>query len=588
MSMDEVIENLWVGDFGAATSIELLEMAGVKYVVSCMRGKVRVHETMRRHQIPLDDTEEQDVLAYLPATIAFIQKSLASGDGVLIHCMAGMSRSATIAAAYLMYSQGLDPTGALELIREVRPTIQPNPSFLHQLEVFHAAYCKITKRDKNIREYYLQRATTEMINGDGSLPNMDMIASFPRTPTASAPATPGGPRRRIRCKMCRRELATREHMMDHSQGGPTTPVSVNGSATVSRRQSFSDANGNVANGLQLTSMSPAGSRRPSTTKPPRRSSLSRSMTPGGVTGLLGGGLTPLTSMPAADKADKFDKDDGNGYISHPDRRPSIIASEAIKKLSTLAMTTVEDDGPDDYAIDDEDEEDDETPSATNTSAAPSPITASGPLVGNGRVQALRSNSLSGVAARRGKPHRISLPSGVRKELELPRTPADEVTPGRNASLAIDPAIAQAVAVAAQENEMRIDEVAPTASGPTSPQYQHPSEMYSGLPPKLAALRRPSVVQAFKASGLTGMTPISQTPGSPPILYNPKCSGYFVEPLKWMQPFLDKGQLAGKIICPNPKCGAKLGNYDWAGVSCSCKEWVTPGFCIHKSKVDEVW
>jgi hypothetical protein len=44
MSMDEVIENLWVGDFGAATSLDLLEQAGVKYVVSCMRGKVQVHE----------------------------------------------------------------------------------------------------------------------------------------------------------------------------------------------------------------------------------------------------------------------------------------------------------------------------------------------------------------------------------------------------------------------------------------------------------------------------------------------------------------------------------------------------------------
>ncbi|KAG8733889.1 hypothetical protein FRC12_018716 [Ceratobasidium sp. 428] len=91
MSMDEVIDNLWVGDLGAATSLELLNEAGVKYVVSCMRGKVRIHETMRRHQIPLDDTEEQDVLSYLPATIAFIQSALASGDGVLIHCMAGMS-----------------------------------------------------------------------------------------------------------------------------------------------------------------------------------------------------------------------------------------------------------------------------------------------------------------------------------------------------------------------------------------------------------------------------------------------------------------------------------------------------------------
>lgn len=87
-------------------------------------------------------------------------------------------------------------------------------------------------------------------------------------------------------------------------------------------------------------------------------------------------------------------------------------------------------------------------------------------------------------------------------------------------------------------------------------------------------------------------------------------------MKWMEPFLEDGQLAGKIVCPNKKCGAKLGNYDWAGVCCSCKEWVTPvrlsvlcpcnsflpldlihslsicicgrqGFCIHRSKVDEV-
>ena len=40
-------------------------------------------------------------------------------------------------------------------------------------------------------------------------------------------------------------------------------------------------------------------------------------------------------------------------------------------------------------------------------------------------------------------------------------------------------------------------------------------------------------------------------------------------------FLKDGLISGKITCPNTKCGAKLGNYDWAGVGCSCKEWVTP-------------
>ena len=43
----------------------------------------------------------------------------------------------------------------------------------------------------------------------------------------------------------------------------------------------------------------------------------------------------------------------------------------------------------------------------------------------------------------------------------------------------------------------------------------------------------------------------------------------------MEPFLGDGEMAGRIICPNKKCGAKLGNYDWAGVRCSCKAWVAP-------------
>ena len=46
-------------------------------------------------------------------------------------------------------------------------------------------------------------------------------------------------------------------------------------------------------------------------------------------------------------------------------------------------------------------------------------------------------------------------------------------------------------------------------------------------------------------------------------------------MKWMEPFLEQGNMAGKIVCPNKKCGVKLGNYDWAGVCCSCKEWVVP-------------
>jgi len=130
----------------------------------------------------------------------------------------------------------------------------------------------------------------------------------------------------------------------------------------------------------------------------------------------------------------------------------------------------------------------------------------------------------------------------------------------------------------------IREMASKTNGPPpqtpSTQYASPLDLAAELHshPKLAALRAPP---SLSMTGISGPRSVV----SPPILMNAKCSGYFVEPMKWMEPFLKSGHLAGKIICP--KCNAKLGNYDWAGVCCSCREWVTPGFCIHRSKVDEV-
>jgi len=86
--------------------------------------------------------------------------------------------------------------------------------------------------------------------------------------------------------------------------------------------------------------------------------------------------------------------------------------------------------------------------------------------------------------------------------------------------------------------------------------------------------------------LVGRIRTAQASSSP--ILTAQCSGYFVQPLPWMQPITDRGEPSGKITCPNKKCGAKLGNFNWAGMKCSCKEWVTPGFCLNRSKVDEIW
>ncbi len=58
---------------------------------------------------------------------------------------------------------------------------------------------------------------------------------------------------------------------------------------------------------------------------------------------------------------------------------------------------------------------------------------------------------------------------------------------------------------------------------------------------------------------------------------------FIEPQKWFAD--DISDVNGKLMCPNGKCGSKLGTYDWCGSKCSCGSWVVPAIHIQSSKVD---
>jgi dual specificity phosphatase 12 len=51
--------------------------------------------------IPMEDTEHENLLDVLPRALAFIDQARQAGN-VLVHCIAGVSRSASIVIAYLM------------------------------------------------------------------------------------------------------------------------------------------------------------------------------------------------------------------------------------------------------------------------------------------------------------------------------------------------------------------------------------------------------------------------------------------------------------------------------------------------------
>lgn len=54
------------------------------------------------HHVDVEDTERTNMLAHFEECNHIISEALSKREGVLIHCHAGVSRSATLCAAYLM------------------------------------------------------------------------------------------------------------------------------------------------------------------------------------------------------------------------------------------------------------------------------------------------------------------------------------------------------------------------------------------------------------------------------------------------------------------------------------------------------
>ncbi|KAL3148458.1 hypothetical protein ABBQ38_013905 [Trebouxia sp. C0009 RCD-2024] len=93
--------------------------------------------TYVRLHISIEDVEHANLLPYLDAASSFITQALNSGGCVLVHCAAGISRSATVVAAHLMVTEQMTADEAMKSLRQTAPWVHPNPGFMHQLALFH-------------------------------------------------------------------------------------------------------------------------------------------------------------------------------------------------------------------------------------------------------------------------------------------------------------------------------------------------------------------------------------------------------------------------------------------------------------------
>ena len=73
-------------------------------------------------QIPGEDREGFDLMRYFPQAVNFIRNSLETTN-VLVHCLAGVSRSVTLVLAYLIKFEGMTFQKSYSFVKSRRDTV---------------------------------------------------------------------------------------------------------------------------------------------------------------------------------------------------------------------------------------------------------------------------------------------------------------------------------------------------------------------------------------------------------------------------------------------------------------------------------
>ena len=132
--MDEIMGNLYLGN-RLSSDINNLKETGITKVLSVIedfaKPEYKDTDNIKHKLVSIGDSESINIIKYFGECINFIKGE----EKVLVHCAGGISRSATVVIAYVMWKKKIPFLKALEFVLEKRG-VAPNPGFRDQLELF--------------------------------------------------------------------------------------------------------------------------------------------------------------------------------------------------------------------------------------------------------------------------------------------------------------------------------------------------------------------------------------------------------------------------------------------------------------------
>nr|XP_033811552.1 dual specificity protein phosphatase 10-like [Geotrypetes seraphini] len=135
--LSSILPFLFLGNEKDAQDLEHMASLNISHVINVTTHLPLYHAgTLCYKRLPATDSGKQNLRQYFEEAFEFIEEAHQCGKGVLIHCQAGVSRSATIVIAYLMKHTMMTMADAYKYVKGKRPIISPNLNFMGQLLEF--------------------------------------------------------------------------------------------------------------------------------------------------------------------------------------------------------------------------------------------------------------------------------------------------------------------------------------------------------------------------------------------------------------------------------------------------------------------
>ena len=133
--ISQVFPWLYIGSHHAAENLALMRKLDVRCFINCttrqMPGYLSQERDLTCLSVPVNDDPKEQIAPHFERAAQWARSK--DGSTLLVFCMAGISRSATIVLVLLMKNRGMSLAAGFQQLRQVRPKVRPNKGFIGQL-----------------------------------------------------------------------------------------------------------------------------------------------------------------------------------------------------------------------------------------------------------------------------------------------------------------------------------------------------------------------------------------------------------------------------------------------------------------------